>query len=299
MVASRLPVTLQGQHGNQQPQTALRKAVAQLQVGGIGAADIDLAHHHGLLKERGHAANMAVLVDDGGDAGVGGPYQRGARFYGPEGGHGKMLPRRGRTAEPGVVGDVDQHAAAVVDLAAGQVGKDGFIADQYAQGDIVGHQRPDLLARHKVADAMHQLVDKRQQTRQRDILAERYQMYLVATTDFVAIRSQQEGTIQVGRAAVTQFDCRTAEQKVHFQLSRQVADSLRGLTVLLEVKRRRAFGPDNQVKGLARRCLARQVTVDVEGVLAEDRRPFDRLVDIALDQGHPQRLAVWLGRIQA
>src|SRR5947207_4693205 len=107
---------------------------------GLGIyGDPDLAGERALGKRTGvfvheHLSDVAELVDEAGDAGVGGADHRESRFDATKDGVREMLTRTGRPEKPTVVGDIDEK------IGAGQ----NELAREIANRVLEANERRDL-----------------------------------------------------------------------------------------------------------------------------------------------------------
>src|SRR5580704_5332263 len=77
--------------------------------------------------------DAAVRIDDSGDAAVGVAQQPTVIFDGAHASHVEVLPRCTALAIPSVVGDVHEKLSAIGGQVADLIGKDRFVADEYAR----------------------------------------------------------------------------------------------------------------------------------------------------------------------
>ncbi len=125
-----------------------------------------------------------------------------------------MLVGRRSLAEPGVVSDVDEEAGAVGHLSPGQIGKDGLVADQGAEGTFgQGHGGPHRPF-GKVAHHRHHLADEGKKAPQRHVLAVGHQMGLVVGADGLGLGGQEIGPVIIVLALGGQLVGGAAEQQV-------------------------------------------------------------------------------------
>jgi hypothetical protein len=89
------------------------------------------------LEEFGSIEDMAAIVNECGNSGIGTPDEKAVLFHGPQNTQIEMLPGGGRGPKPGVIADVHQDVGPMGDTFLGQVRKDGLVTDEHAQREVL------------------------------------------------------------------------------------------------------------------------------------------------------------------
>src|SRR5271168_438940 len=151
--------------------------------------------------DRGHDA--AVGPDGDGEAGVGGAKNPAAILDGADAHLGQVLLERRGTAEPAIVGKVDEQASAAPGELADRVGDNGLVTDE--NGEASARQLADgkLLAGMKLANLRDDRVGKGEPAPPGNEFAEGDELDFVVGKDAVTGRVHENGGV-VGfeRAAV-------------------------------------------------------------------------------------------------
>ena len=237
------------------------------------------------------ALYLTLFIEEGRRAGVGTAQQGAPRFQGAHAGNLKVLVRRQRVAEPGIVAGVDENPCrrkVAIDIPAEHI----LVADGHPQGHAPNRQQglPQGAWRHVGHRDIDIVIQKADQAPKGEVLAEGHQVPLVI--DLLPARAQQQHAVVIDAAVPVGIED-TGEQRGTAFPSALRQGIQKGFSQILGAPGDRRLGPQNQIHLSPQGFALAQVEVDdpLPGIGA----PAHLLRDVALDHRHPQRLIDSLG----
>ena len=255
--------------------------------GGLRGDEGEVRGRGGRGEEGARLDDAAGGVDEGADAGVGGPGQGAAVFHGPEHGHGELLVGGAAAAIPGVVGDVDQEIGPGADPPGREIGEDALEADEHPGPDAACDQGRRRGAGAEIAGALHH---RRQGggeiTGQGDVFAKGHEMDLVIALENrgPCPLAHEKGAVVIANRGAVGLEMGGAGDQGGGR-DRALADHLGKEGVAAGEERQGGLRPDHQLGVVFFLYVAGEGEVGVHGVALEGGAPFLALVDIALDHG--------------
>ena len=206
-------------------------------------------------------------------------------------GLGQMDPGLGRVAEPGVVGQVDQHVGLVLTHALAHEARDDvLVADGGREAVRAELQRLEARAGREAPGVRRPLVELGKGLAERDVLAEHQQDVLVVAAGDVALLVGQHGGVEqlglpaLGRGVLDRAVQHRADDRGHAEPRGERAAHQLVHVLLGEGAGHRGFAPHHQLRALVLE-LARELEVRAQRVLSAEQRA------VALHQANLDRLA--------
>ena len=174
-----------------------------------------------------------------------------------------MLLGRGGTAEPAIVGNIDEEIGGVDGKAANFVGKNRFVADEDAEAVPTGKVADGMVA--AFAEAAYFVGETSGDTmdeRERLVFAERDEMDFVVRENSLALWIEEDGAVvgsQCGVHICTGFRRRFPVDDSGEERMLKLNGEQRGSAGELRIfkgKRSRRFGPDEKIDGVIGRSEA-------------------------------------------